>query len=503
MESQKKTNKRPRAQRSSSDSDSDYEDACDPTRPWPRFLIIKSLDQSKPATRLHPFLVGKTLEGRVGSPKASRLADETLLVEVGKRAHAISLLGLQAIGETKVQVKADPRRNSCKGVIRDEGLCALEEEEIVQCLKKDNVIAAKRTFRKGTKEPLPTIILTFGVPSRPHDIWGGFCRILVKPFVPSPLRCFKCQKFGHGQTGSKCLVHCAVCGEEGHDDRDCSKPKRCRNCGEGHSSSSKDCEVWKQQCALKKYIVEEQVSFREACQALNLTPRGFPKTQIGITYAGVVGDSGVAAKPGTCKCCTCHLKKQTDADPTLNRAGAAPVGSEIEKVSKETNAPAADSQQETGKEESVQLPPVSNPVRREARSSAQGAGPGAQPLRQGPPPGRKSGANLPNQGAGRETPPVHKGTPQGRKSAANSPEKNSGGDTPLVQKPKIAAKPQRLIRVQNEEGFISPSQKKTARPNGPSFKPQKGDLSLSNKYDPLDNSNSMEVEQPPPNSAKS
>ena len=43
----------------------------------------------------------------------------------------------------------------------------------------------------------PIHILTFEKPSIPKEIRIGYTIERVELYIPAPLRCFKCQKFGH------------------------------------------------------------------------------------------------------------------------------------------------------------------------------------------------------------------------------------------------------------------------------------------------------------------
>nr|KAG5701446.1 hypothetical protein BaRGS_032778 [Batillaria attramentaria] len=224
---------------------------------WPRFLIVHCTAEGKKAARLHPFLVGETLRSCTGRPDASRLRSGDLLVECKRKAHSNSLLQLQKIGDYPVTVSPHRSLNSSRGVIRDEALADLGEAELIRTLKTQAVTHAK-VFKTGT------IILTFGQPTAPEKLWAGFYWVKVKAFIPLPLRCFKCQRFGHGQASCRNDPTCAKCGGKDHDGEDCSSSPHCVNCKGSHPSSSKDCPKWKEECTIQRIRVEQKVSFPEA-----------------------------------------------------------------------------------------------------------------------------------------------------------------------------------------------------------------------------------------------
>ena len=66
-------------------------------------------------------------------------------------------------------------------------------------------------------------------------------------YVPNPLRCFNCQKFGHAQNNCKGQKVCARCASRGHDTTDCSSQLKCANCDGDHAAFSKDCPSWQRE----------------------------------------------------------------------------------------------------------------------------------------------------------------------------------------------------------------------------------------------------------------
>ncbi|GFT03180.1 hypothetical protein TNCV_3610461 [Trichonephila clavipes] len=66
----------------------------------------------------------------------------------------------------------------------------------------------------------------------------------VRPYIPNPLRCFQCQRFGHSKTVCRGQPTCSRCAEVGHDSADCKAKERCVNCKGDHSSFSRSCPTW-------------------------------------------------------------------------------------------------------------------------------------------------------------------------------------------------------------------------------------------------------------------
>ncbi|GBN71715.1 hypothetical protein AVEN_270916-1, partial [Araneus ventricosus] len=95
-------------------------------------------------------------------------------------------------------------------------------------------------------------------------------RLSVRTYIPNPLRCFKCQRFGHSKTSCRGTLTCARCAEVGHKSTDCTRTEKCVNCKGEHTSFSRNCSAWKQE----KEIIsiknkKKQISYPEARKLVN------------------------------------------------------------------------------------------------------------------------------------------------------------------------------------------------------------------------------------------
>ena len=87
--------------------------------------------------------------------------------------------------------------------------------------------------------PTNTLFLTFGSPELPKEITVGYLKVKVSLFVPNPMRCFNCNKFGHTSQRCKVAAKCTGCGKDKHEGQ-CEGPKLCCNCNGPQASSAKD-----------------------------------------------------------------------------------------------------------------------------------------------------------------------------------------------------------------------------------------------------------------------
>ena len=87
-------------------------------------------------------------------------------------------------------------------------------------------------------------------------------------YVPNPLRCFNCQRFGHHE--NNCSEDpgsvCENCGADGHAHHtsQCKNPTKCIYCGKDHLPKSNTCEVWLKEKAIMKLKVTNNISYLEA-----------------------------------------------------------------------------------------------------------------------------------------------------------------------------------------------------------------------------------------------
>ena len=115
--------------------------------------------------------------------------------------------------------------NSTRGIIhyRDDDLDELSDDD-----------------RNGQEIKLNTFLLTFFPPTIPRSIRMCLYNVQVSPYFPNPVRCSRCQKFGHGKGQCKGNVKCLKCGEEDNEGFDCTNDLMCCNCGQPRMASSKD-----------------------------------------------------------------------------------------------------------------------------------------------------------------------------------------------------------------------------------------------------------------------
>ena len=167
-----------------------------------------------------------------------------------------------------VPVKVTPHRslNSSKGVIRCLDIKDCSDEEILDNLASQNVSHLHRisVVREGVRKNTGTFIVTFNTPILPKTLKIGYLQVRVETYIPNPVRCFNCQRYGHFKTNCSRPATCEKCGQEGHSSDTCEGSPRCVNCQGCHPANSKNCPKWVEEKQIQKIKASNNISYKEA-----------------------------------------------------------------------------------------------------------------------------------------------------------------------------------------------------------------------------------------------
>ena len=171
--------------------------------------------------------------------------DYKLEVSVEKEELAKILVRTSEIAGCRVKVVENLMKNTIKGLLidHDEDLKGMSSMDLEQAVTTPGVV---KILRYGESKVLEVSFKGQNKPS--HVYFCGRLALPVKPYIDPPVRCFKCQLYGH--MSRTCRSNCYVCFKcaykydniNDHSPKDCKEAKQCVNCGKEHVSGFKKCE---------------------------------------------------------------------------------------------------------------------------------------------------------------------------------------------------------------------------------------------------------------------
>ena len=263
---------------------------------YERWFVVQSVDSDHPVSKFSPFILDKAIRNTLGSVKTvRRLGGFLLEVASAIQSHIVNELDNLA----GWPVTASPHRtlNTCKGVIRRSALVDCDKQETLKELKPQGISDITNITVKddsGSRRNTNTFIITFKAPTIPKYLHIGYLRVPVSPYIPNPLRCFKCQKFGNGKNACRGRETCATCGQVGHTSSDCTSEPKCPNWTGNHSAFSKSCPKWQFEKKVQQVKAERNITFIEARKIVSAESEGRPAQRGRTTAAVVASRSGLA-----------------------------------------------------------------------------------------------------------------------------------------------------------------------------------------------------------------
>ncbi|XP_023220790.1 uncharacterized protein LOC111622612 [Centruroides sculpturatus] len=239
----------------------------------PTYLIVHATGET-PMSKRSPFLIQKLFESTIGHvKKIQKLRSVDLLVETASLQQSGKLLNLKSLEDIQVTITPHTSLNLSRGVISEIDLMSEDESDIQIGLSDQGVTAVRRIFicRDGKIIPTKHLIVTFNKPTIPSFLTAGYLRCSVRPYIPNPLRCFKCQRFGHSQTSCRGKSLCAQCGVEGHQSTECTSTACCVNCKDAHPAYSRKCTAWQKEKEIQRLKTVNNISYPEARRMVTLS----------------------------------------------------------------------------------------------------------------------------------------------------------------------------------------------------------------------------------------
>lgn len=168
-----------------------------------------------------------------------------------------------------VKISVTPHRslNSSQGVISEPDLMKESDSDILDGMRDQGVTAVRRIMirRDGNEIPTKHVILTFDRCTLPQSVTAGFLHCEVRPYIPNPRRCFKCQRYGHSTNSCRGRLTCAKCAEHDHPTENCKTDHlKCANCQQPHAAYSRTCDKFKAEKQIINLKVTQNITYQEA-----------------------------------------------------------------------------------------------------------------------------------------------------------------------------------------------------------------------------------------------
>lgn len=240
-----------------------------------KYVVIKINDEVADHTfeKVNSFKLTSEIRNVIGDKDfrdIKKLRNGTLLVKAANDNQADKLLKITTLCSQPVTIFLHKQLNTSKGVVSCYDLMINSVDEIKEELASQGVTEVYRitSRRGGSIQPTPTLILTFSTTKLPSDVFAGFHKLSVREYIPNPLRCFKCQRFGHSKVHCKGKNTCVTCSLEFHGEEPCTSGICCANCKGEHAASSKECPMFNKEKKIQELIVKEGISINEARKRL-------------------------------------------------------------------------------------------------------------------------------------------------------------------------------------------------------------------------------------------
>ena len=167
------------------------------------------------------------------------------------------------------RVDMGPREGGgSKGVVY--GLWAgLSDQEIMDNIKGAEVVEVKRfRSREGARSD-PPVLLTFRDLQLPSRVLLGSMAYRVAEYIRPPLRCYKCQRYGHIADACRGVQRCAKCGGD-HGIKECTaEAPKCPNCGGDHTAAYRECEHTVRARKVQEVKDRDKITYAEAAKRVS------------------------------------------------------------------------------------------------------------------------------------------------------------------------------------------------------------------------------------------
>ena len=242
---------------------------------WSRFLILESESEIS-NIKLEKLL----LQTSASNDMSFRSKDHKIFtIKTTNKEQSKAYLNLTELNGHRVKVYPHAKLNSIQGtvVLPQDLETSINDKTLLESLQfrysnVQNLESYKVRNKRFPDRQMQIAKISFSGDILPNKILIMGQNREVRPYIPKPLQCSKCSKFGHSELKCRNEAVCAYCSSDQHPTKwQCGTPL-CINCKQNHHARSKTCQYYIYNTELKLLMTRTGLSVREA--KLELKMRG-------------------------------------------------------------------------------------------------------------------------------------------------------------------------------------------------------------------------------------
>lgn len=238
------------------------------------YKIVLRFGEGNGISSMNPIKLTTILKNQVGDIcMAKVLRDGNLLIVCKNEEQRGKAKKIKEIGKYKVLNVSNIGEGSkwTKGVIWGIPI-GINLDDIKSNMRGGKIKEVRRlqTTRDGTRSDSEGIMIVFDEERLPTRVTLGYMNYRVREYIPNPVRCYNCQRFGHVAKVCKGKKRCARCGENhGYEECNVNTQPKCCNCGGNHSVAYGGCAIMKREREIQQIKTKDKITYAEAVKRVN------------------------------------------------------------------------------------------------------------------------------------------------------------------------------------------------------------------------------------------
>ena len=239
-----------------------------PVNNFPKYYKLK-FPRTDIETKLSVITIDKEIKSKIGIPESiKKLNRDTLQIKVKSKEQGDKLSQVKEIATQEVLIEKHDGMNKVKGTVYSDTMANCTIDELQEALESQGVEKIERMKRRIGNDLIETnrYILTFNRTELPRIIKiTDWHHEIIDLYIPTPIRCLKCQRYGHLKKWCRREEEvCVNCGEPGHTSTMCSNDTKCLHCKGPHNAMNRKCPTYLFKCEVVATQTRERIPMHEA-----------------------------------------------------------------------------------------------------------------------------------------------------------------------------------------------------------------------------------------------